>query len=57
MPHCVMASQSPLSSLEWVVSVRGMPEYFDGEYLVLQALGLLMKSQGDKACLSTEKQT
>lgn len=26
-----------------------MPECFDGEYLVLQALRLLMKSQGDKS--------
>lgn len=40
---------------KWFVSVREMPGYSDGEYLVLQAPGLLMKSQGDKARLSTGK--
>lgn len=47
----------PCPLWKWFVSVRAMPEYFDGEYLVLQAPGLLMKSQGDQVLLSTEKQT
>lgn len=40
---------------KWFVSVREMPGSSDGEYLVLQAPGLLMKSQGEEARLSTGK--